>query len=580
MSSCPIESYLHGLSICRGVAIGKPFFLDREEIMICDPLLETDAPTEVKRYQYAMEKSIGAIESLQKQLAMEASLDGVKILESQLEILKDPLLNEEIEKRIFAESKSAESILQQMLEQIKLKFKARSNPFFLERYQDLHDLSQRILSHLVEEELYQPFAVPPHSILCADELNAVDIASANPAFISAFITKNGGATSHAAIIAKTKGIPFITNIDLDQLKSHVNSNIVVDSRLGKVILNPTLQTLSHYESVQKEMLFQVSDFQQKVKWPAETFDGFPIRLLANLELINEVELVHQFGGKGVGLFRSEYLLFPSNAIPNEEQQYQVYCHLIKSMKGLPVVIRTFDLAGDKSSFQENKEETELKIRTNKLLISEKKIFKEQLRAILRASCLGEVCILFPMISTLCELREAKRLLHEARTETQIDTAIRIGCMIEVPSALNVNHFVKECDFLSIGTNDLVQYSLAVDRQKHQPVDLYIHADPSLVKLIKFITDQANQSHIPVTICGEIAADPRFTPLLLGLGIQELSVAPRYLPLIKNAIRSTSIIEAVDLAEKALTMSSAKEIMELLIENYQKNVPHDLLYNRF
>jgi len=581
MQSAPEELVLKGVTICRGIAIGKPFFLERAEVSFDEiSISQQDTQSEIERYRHAMDRSLKAIKALQNQLVMESSIDGVKILESQLEILRDPLLNEEIEKKILTENKNAEFVLQQTLEQIKVKFKAMSNTFFLERYQDLHDLSQRLMCHLVEEEIYQPNSVPPHSIICAEDLNAIDIASANPSFISAFITQNGGATSHAAIIAKSKGIPFITNIDMDILKSHARHEFIVDSRVGKVILNPKEKTLKLYEDLKKQMLFQVDDFQTKVKWPAETFDGFPIRLLANLELPTEIELVHQFGGQGVGLFRSEYLLAQKNTMPSEEEQYQTYCSLIQNMKGLPIVIRTFDIGGDKSSLQHNSNLANFSnLCTTRSLLKEEALFKTQLRAILRASSLGEVRILFPMISTLSELKEAKRMFLEVSHELQLLHTVRIGCMIEVPSAaLNIDHFVKECDFLSIGTNDLVQYSLAVDRRDHQPADFHVHADPSLIKLIKFITNHANKEHIPVTICGEIASDPRYVPLLLGLGIQELSVAPRYLPIIKNAIRSTSIIEAVELADKALMMSTAKEIMQLLIDDYQKNVPHDLLYN--
>ncbi len=581
MQTCTKEIILKGIPICRGIAVGKPFFLEREEIAISEMTIsENEAQQEVERYRSAMQRSLKAIKNLQNQLVLESSSDGVKILESQLEILRDPLLNEEIEKKIFADHKNAEFILQQTLEQIKIKFKSTSNTFFLERYQDLHDLTQRILGHLVEEEVYKPFAIPPHSIICAEDLNAIDIAAANPSFISAFIITNGGSTSHAAIIAKSKGIPFITNINLELLKTHPYRDLIVDSRLGKVILNPEENTLTMYNDLKRQMLVQVDDFQNSVKWPAETFDGFSVNLLANLEMPHEIDLVHEYGGQGVGLFRSEYLLFPKNVIPSEEEQYTIYRNLIEKMRGLPIVIRTFDLGGDKSSFQENiSETTDSKSRTSRSLLKQEASFKTQLRAILRASFFGEVRILFPMISTLSELKDAKRMLREVREELNIIHSVRVGCMIEVPSAaLNIDHFVKECDFLSIGTNDLVQYSLAVDRREHHPADFHVHADPSLIKLVKFITNRANKEHVPVTICGEIASDPRFTPLLLGLGIQELSVAPRYIPLIKNAIRNTSIIEAIELAEKALQISTAKEVMELLAEDYQKNVPQDLLYN--
>lgn len=252
------------------------------------------------------------------------------------------------------------------------------------------------------------------------------------------------------------------------------------------------------------------------------------------------------------------------------------------MKGLPVVIRTFDIGGDKTSIHHsftNERNPFLGSRATRFLLKEQELFKTQLRAILRASVQGSVGVLFPMISTLWELREAKRMLQEVRDELQLFHPVRVGCMIEVPSAaIVVDHLVKECDFLSIGTNDLVQYALAVDRSDHTLGEFFEPTDPSVIRLIKAITTEANKGQVPVSVCGEMASDPRFTALLLGLGVQELSVAPRYLPMIKNAIRRTSIVDAAHLADKVLSMTSAKEVLDLLVTDYGKNVPDDVVYN--
>jgi phosphotransferase system enzyme I (PtsI) len=299
-------------------------------------------------------------------------------------------------------------------------------------------------------------------------------------------------------------------------------------------------------------------------------------------MTHEIDMIHELGGQGIGLFRSEYIFLPKNEIPSEEEQFKIYSNLVGKMKGLPVVIRTFDIGGDKpilNSALIKDNQPLLNYRAIRFLLKEQVLFKAQLRAILRASVGENVSILFPMISTLSELREAKRMLQEVREELNLFHPVRIGCMIEIPSAaMIVDHFVKECDFLSIGTNDLVQYALAIDRSEHAIQEFYDPTDPSIIRLIKLVTSEANKAHIPVSVCGEIASDPRFTALLLGLGIQELSVAARYLPIIKNAIRRTSIVNAVQLAEKALDMTTAQEIHDIIVNDYRKSFPDDLFYN--
>lgn len=582
MSCTTNELILKGSPICRGIAIGKPFFLKRDELLIKEVNLSAQqTDQEIKRYRIAIKRSYYDIKILQKQLELEIASEGIVILESQLAMLIDPLLTSEIEQVIQNQHKNAEFVLQQVLNRLKEKFN-EMEPYFAERFNDLQDLSKRILNNLYN---YQDFSInqfPKHSIICAQELTATDVAGANPNFVGAFITQSGGSTSHAAIIAKAKGIPFITNIDLNVILESKTDNIILDGRLGKVILNPEISTLRIYEQLKIQMTSQLQELKKSTNLPAETFDGYAVRLFANLEMLNELDLVHELGGEGIGLFRSEYIFFPKNEIPSEEEQYEIYTNLIKNLKGLPLVIRTFDLGGDKAALSGNPsiEKTPfLGCRATRFLLRDEKLFKSQLRAILRASFFGDISILFPMISTISELKEAKRMVHEVRQELDISHPVRIGCMIEVPSAaLIADHFAQECDFLSIGTNDLVQYSLAVDRRDQSLNEFYEPTDPSIIRLLHIITREANKAQIPVSVCGEIASDPRFIPLLLGLGIQELSVAPRYLPLIKNAIRNTSIVDAVHLVEKALSLMTAQEIMCLLTEEYQKTMPHDLFYN--
>lgn len=577
------ETVVKGSPICRGIAIGKPIFLNRDDFKIFEmPIPSSHTQREIERYRQAISRSKQDIKRLQKQLEIESAIEGIKILDAQLEMLQDPLITIDIEKEIKKNKKNAEFVFNKALSKYQERFQALNDSFFVERFQDLQDLARRIFGYLHESGNLSLNNVPPHSIVCAEELSTSDAASAHNFCVGAFLTESGGLTSHAAIIAKAKGIPYITNINLKAIKENSDHLLIVDGRSGNVILNPTEETLKEYERLQALMQHHIKELEQVTKWPPQTFDGYSIRLCANLDVIHEIDLIQELGGQGIGLFRSEYIFLPDHTIPSEQEQFEVYHRLVTSMKDLPVVIRTFDLGGDKTATHatlSNNRNLFLGSRATRYLLKEKELFKIQLRAILRASVYGKVSILFPMISTLSELREAKKLIDETRQELKLFHPVRVGCMIEVPSAaLIVDHFAKECDFLSIGTNDLFQYALAIDRSDQNLGDLYEPTDPSVIRLIQLIIAESNKGHIPVSVCGEMASDPRFTALLLGLGVQELSVAPRYLPLIKNAIRRTSIVEAVQLAEKVLTLATAHEVLELLNSHYQKNVPDDLFYN--
>jgi len=576
------EIIIKGFALCRGVAIGKPFFLSHDDFAILETrILPTHMEREIERYREALSRSKQDIKRLQKQLEMESAAEGILILEAQLEMLRDPLLTIEIEKEIKNNRKNVEFVFQQALLRYQEQFQEMNDTFFAERFQDLQDVSRRIFGYLHESGHLSLSDAPPHSIVCAQELTASDAASAHSDCVSAFLTEIGGATSHAAIVAKAKGIPYVTNVSLQNLKDHAFHQIIVDGRTGKVIFNPSKETLKEYEELRDRMQQEAKALERMAKWPAETFDGYSIRLSANLDMTHEIDLIHQWGANGIGLFRSEYIFISTNGIPSEEDQQRIYQRMIGRMKGLPVVIRTFDIGGDKAALYQsfcNERNPFLGCRATRYLLKEEEILKAQLRAILRASIDGNVSILFPMISTLSELRQAKQMLQKARQELNLFHPIRVGCMIEVPSAaLIVDHFVKECDFLSIGTNDLIQYALAIDRSEQALNEYHEPADPSMIRLIKLIISEADKGRIPVSLCGEIGSDPRFTALLLGLGIQELSVPPRQLPLIKNAIRRTSIVDAVQLAERALSMTTAQEVLDLIVSDYQKNTSDDLFY---
>ena len=530
------EIFLKGTPICRGIAIGKPFFL----ILVEDKVPEfsikiADVESEVIRYQRALLKAKEDIKLLQKKLQNERIFDGAAILDAHLQMMQDPLLTSQVEKKIRIELKNAEYVFQNIITEYREKFNSIADPFFRERFKDIKDISKRVLGELRESVRVCLADIPKDSIIFAADLTAFDTAEAN-SVVNAFVTKDGGATSHAAIVAKAKGVPYVSSVDLDSINPDKNSLVIVDGRTGEIILNPSQETLTKYQILRDQLSRHLHKLKQAGNLEAETYDGYRIQLSANIEMSSEIDMLHQFGGSGVGLLRTESAFLSKEAFPTEDEQYKIYRHFVEKMKGLPIVIRTFDLGGDKFLRNQTTQECNpfLGCRAIRFLLREKEIFKVQLRAILRASAHGDVRVMFPMVSALSELLEAKEILNQSKQDLLargeiIAERIPIGCMIEVPSAAIIADLLaKECDFLSIGTNDLVQYSLAVDRSNNTLSHLYMPTHPSVLRLIKMVVSEANHQHIPVTVCGEVAADPRFTQLLLGLGVHELSVASRYL----------------------------------------------------
>ncbi|GAB4235117.1 MAG: phosphoenolpyruvate--protein phosphotransferase [Chlamydiales bacterium] len=573
------ETRLSGNPISHGVAIGTPFFFTVvedaiPEVMIADEGLES----EIERYRHAVSRCKQDVIRLQKQLEDESAIEAVAILDTHLQIMHDPLLTLEIENEILKQKKNADFIFRRMTLEYQKKFEMMSDAFFKERALDLQDIARRIVAYLCEEHHTTLKDIPENTIVFARELAASDVAEADIKRVIAFVTDAGGMTSHAAIVAKAKGIPYIANIDFGVMEQIQFSSVIVDGDLGEVILNPEKETLDKYRKYQKFQNKYFKNLEKISKFPAVTQDGYSIRLSANIEIVNEIDKVHRYGGIGVGLFRSEYIFLARQNFPSEEEQFSIYRAIVKKMRGLPIVIRTFDVGGDKLSLPYHslyKGNPYLGCRAIRFLLQEKEIFKTQLRAILRASVFGNVKVLFPMVSGLPELREAKKIVAEVHQELlnehiKVADHIPIGCMVEVPSAAIISDLLaSECDFLSIGTNDLIQYALAADRGNEAHSVQYAPTHPAMIRLIQLVVNQASAKSVPVTVCGEIAGDPCFTALLVGLGVKELSVTSRFLPIIKHAIRKTIYSEAVNLAENALKLSTSEDIEQLIKAYYEK-----------
>jgi phosphotransferase system enzyme I (PtsI) len=577
------EVWLEGCPVARGIAIGTPFILDEQEGKTREIHIAPDAiDTEIARYRKALASSRNDILRIKAQLGADGIKDGVSVLDAYLQIINDPLLNDEIEREIRRKKKNAEFIFHEAINRFRAQFRAMADPFFQSRFEDVEDISRRIKTYLRKETRLTLSEVPPGSIVLSRSLAPSEVAETKKSSVAAFVTEVGGATSHTAIIAKAKGIPYVANCNFSKIGSLATcKTIIVDALEGRVIIDPSESTLDEYSRRQKTIAEQERKLEAKKAHPAVTQDGVAIALRANVEIADDFSALVHFGAEGVGLFRSEYIVLERGAFPSEDEQYEIYKSLLEQACGHPVVIRAFDIGLDKvvSTIGQNRElNPALGLRAIRFLLQEKELFRVQIRAILRASPFGDVRILLPMISCLNELLEAKRVVEDARAALEregvaIRKRVKIGCMIEVPSAAMIADLIAdECDFLSIGTNDLTQYALAVDRTNQSMSALYTSAHPAVIRLIQKVVQAARKKRIPVSVCGEVASDPCFIPLLLGLGIRELSVSCRFLPIIKHVIGLINQAEAKVLVAKLMKLSMAQDIQEALSAEYARAVP--------
>ena len=573
------ELRFRGYPLCRGIAIGKPLFFATTEADIPEfAVSEGEIEGEIDRYYKALKHSRNDLLSLKERLHQEGGNEAVAIMTSHLEMMHDPLMTVKVEEEIRILGKNTEYAFKNVIGEYEKKFSKITDQFFADRVKDFQDISRRIIGHLRRKERRSLASISSKVIVFAHELSPSDTAEAHTDCIEAFVTRSGALTSHVAIMARAKGIPFVSNVDFPDLSVSLPPLVIVDGTTGDVIINPSQATLQEYKEQKEELKLYVKGLQAAGSLPAETIDGKTVRLSANIEMFNELDALEQFGGEGIGLFRTEYMVLAKEAFPSEEEQFLVYKSIVERLDGHPAVIRTFDIGGDKfGHFHPSRYEKNpyLGCRAIRLMLKEKTAFKTQIRAILRASAFGEVSILFPMISGLSELLECKVLMDEVKREllesgVPFNLKIPIGCMIEVPSAAVTSDILaRECDFLSIGTNDLVQYALAVDRGNPQMSYLYNPMHPSILRLLKMVVEEGTLAKKSVSVCGEIAANPKYTALLLGLGVHELSLSSPSLPLVKNVIRKLSIVEATELADYVLTLSTAEEIEKVLAEAYEK-----------
>lgn len=573
------EILIRGFPVSDGIAIGIPFFLNPTQEKLPEfSITMNEVDDEIQRYRSALFSSREDLHQLKCHLAEEASEDAATIIETHIHMLDDPLITEHMEDKIRHRLQNSESVFQSVMIDYEKRFSQNPNPFFQERLVDVMDLASRVLGHLCPAKGNSLLNVPFNSIVFAKELIPSYTASAESSRVSAFVTQCGGGNSHAALIARAKGIPYVARIDVGGLQ-HISARcVIVDGGAGEVIFNPSRQTLEQYKQRHTRLKTSHQILQKELKYDSETVDGCSIQIFANIGSMSDLDNLEQYSPDGIGLFRTEYLFFENrHLIHSEEGQYEAYVRMIQTAGDMPVVMRVFDVGGDKNPELFRKGEKEpnpvLGCRGIRFLLRHLDLFKIQLRAILRAAVFGDVRILLPLISDIAEVEQSKAMIAEVASSLKSEgvpfrSNIPVGCMIEVPSAVLIcDALAKQCDFLSIGTNDLVQYTLGIDRSNPLMSDCCYPAHPSVLRMIKMVNAEAKRHGKTVTICGEMACNPLFVALLLGLGADRLSCSPRYIPVVKRAIRKTSLLNAYSLAEHILQLSSTQEVSRVLLEAY-------------
>jgi len=567
-----MEKRFKGIGVSPGVAIGQALILEsKKPCFIYQFLLNTsEVKKEIEHFKKTVESVKKEFKQLAKSLKKETTFKEVRqILEIYISILSDPMLYKATIKRIKEEKINAEWALLKSLEEIENVFGMIEEDYLKQRIQDVHYVVNRILAILQPRfpSAKQSF---PESVIIGHDLSPVEAIKLSSKIAIAFVTETGSLTSHIAIVTQALKLPAVVGVK--EITNFIKpaEMVIVDGFQGEVIINPLAETLQYYQERRKEYKQYCDKIEHYALLPARTLEGHTLKVMANVELFEEIPSVLKMGADGIGLFRTEFFYLQQKRLPEEKLLYEYFSKVVKAIKPYPVTFRTLDMGGDKlsSALKFEKElNPALGLRAIRFCLKQKNIFRTQLRAILRASAHGDIRILFPLISSLEEIKEAKELLEQVKAELEEErvsykTSIPVGIMVEVPSAVTlINFLIREIDFLSIGTNDLIQYTLAIDRSNEQVAYLYEPLHPAVLKMIKEIVDVAHQAKVPVNVCGEMAGNPIYIPVLVGLGVNEISLNAQNIPLIKKVLCSISFKEAQNLAKKLVTFGSISEVRE-------------------
>ena len=571
------EIVLEGINASPGICIGKAYLVDKEGVDVISryPIPQEQVANELKRFKAAVKKSRDELRAI-----IENTPDDfwqqTSILETQEVLIKDKLLYGKTIAVIENECINAEWALKKVVAHLKSIFQEMADPYLKERASDIVNLSDRIMRNLVGAKQVNIDKINKRVILVARDLSPAETSQIRLERIKGFITDKGGKASHTGIIARTLEIPAVVAVEKATATIKNDDLIVLDGTTGAVIIHPSEKTLLKY--TQRRMWYerQKAAISRRSRLPVETLDGKSVKVLGNIELPEEVVSVINYGGDGIGLYRTEFQYMSRPLFPGEDELYDKYSDVIQVMAPKPVTIRTLDINGDKAISAENglnESNPALGLRGIRYCLQRPEIFRTQLRAILRAAVFGKVRIMFPMVAIQREVVQAKKALEEAAASlakegVPFSDNLEIGVLVEIPSAvIMADAIADEADFFSIGTNDLIQYTLAIDRNNKNVSHLFRPLDPAILRMLKHITDVAGQKNVKVFICGEMASYPIHTPILLGLGMDELSMNPQAIPTIKQMVRSIKISDTKPLVKEALKLQSAEKVFALLRDTY-------------
>ncbi|SHD12601.1 Phosphoenolpyruvate-protein phosphotransferase of PTS system [Staphylococcus aureus] len=572
-----MSKLIKGIAASDGVAIAKAYLLVEPDLTFDKNEKVTDVEGEVAKFNSAIEASKVELTKIRNNAEVQLGADKAAIFDAHLLVLDDPELIQPIQDKIKNENANAATALTDVTTQFVTIFESMDNEYMKERAADIRDVSKRVLSHILGVELPNPSMIDESVVIVGNDLTPSDTAQLNKEFVQGFATNIGGRTSHSAIMSRSLEIPAIVGTKSITQEVKQGDMIIVDGLNGDVIVNPTEDELIAYQDKRERYFADKKELQKLRDADTVTVDGVHAELAANIGTPNDLPGVIENGAQGIGLYRTEFLYMGRDQMPTEEEQFEAYKEVLEAMDGKRVVVRTLDIGGDKElSYLKLPEEMNpfLGYRAIRLCLAQQDIFRPQLRALLRASVYGKLNIMFPMVATINEFREAKAILLEEKENLKneghdISDDIELGIMVEIPAtAALADVFAKEVDFFSIGTNDLIQYTLAADRMSERVSYLYQPYNPSILRLVKQVIEASHKEGKWTGMCGEMAGDETAIPLLLGLGLDEFSMSATSILKARRQINGLSKNEMTELANRAVDCATQEEVIEL-VNNYVK-----------
>ena len=581
-----INKFIQGTGASPGIVTGKAFMVERSKVRAPEKRIQSEqVDDEVERFLRAIQESRNQLMEIKEKILDPEVRRHSFILDVHLMILDDQMLLQDTIETIRKKKVNAEWALDLTLEKLDTAFKAIEDEYLRERRSDLHYVSGRIFRNLLGKKHDDISKIRGKVIVVAHDLSPADTLQMNLKNVAGFMTDIGGKVSHTAILSRSLGIPAVVGLEVATSLINGGDLLIMDGDTGEAVINPTERVSESFLERRRRIKTIEREVLKYAALPAETRDGVRVRLHANIEMVDEIPAAKTHGAEGIGLYRTEILYLNRKDLPTEEEHYQTYRRLAESISPATATIRTLDIGGDKflSNYSaENEMNPAMGLRAIRFSMKEVDIFKIQLRGILRASAHGKLRILFPMISGIGEIRQAKALLEEvrkslAKARVPFDQGIEIGAMIEIPSAsITADILAREVDFFSIGTNDLIQYALAVDRINEHVSYLYEPLHPAILRIIRGVVQSAHQVGIPVAICGEMAAEPAYSLVLLGLGLDEFSMNPVAIPKVKKMLRISRFEETQTLVEQIFQLPTASEI-ECHVRNWMaERFPEDFI----